>query len=130
MKRILWAITAAALLTFGACEATDEGTDATTDQTPACTASASSVYDGCIQFKTKLCAKLVSCAIYADAVECGNWFDSEDGFAGCDQDFTDPVADAAKFQDCICSIPGETCQAIQQGVLTALPSCGEWVPAQ
>jgi|GEM_PF-3712381 len=160
MKRILWAMTAAALLAFGACEATDNNTDATTtdqtttdqtttdqtttdqtttdqtttdqtttDQTPACTASASNVYDGCLKFRDALCTKLVACNSFADKVECGNWFDSEDAFGGCDPDFTDPVASAAKFEECICDIPDQTCESIAAGVLTALPACGEWVPA-
>jgi len=140
MKKAFWALMVAVPLAMAACETTNETTDATTDtmrdattqgdQTPACTATATNVYDGCQQFRATLCNRLVDCETYANMTECLAWFESEDGFGGCDSTFTDPVADAAKFQTCICdSIPETPCASFTD-LETAIPACYEWVPQQ
>lgn len=92
-----------------------------------CIATANNVYDGCLKFRNTLCDRLVSCHTFADMVECGTWFDSEDGFGGCDPEYVDPILDPAKFQDCICGMGESSCQDIASGILTAMPACGEWV---
>lgn len=133
MRKAFWALVIAIPMAMAACEATDETTDATTqtDQGPSCTATASNVYDGCMQFRDALCDRMVVCNIYGDMNECYGWFDNEEiGLGGCEETFTDPVASPAKFQQCICGMPTTNCQALSEQVDQVIPVCFEWMPAE
>jgi len=92
-----------------------------------CTASASSVHDGCLRFRQALCNRLMECAMFASPVECGTWFDSENGFGGCNPDDVRPIGSPARFQECICGLSEASCEGLRIGILTAIPPCGEWV---
>lgn len=113
-------------MSFAACEAEDEGTDAYVAPNP-------SIYDGCMDFRAVACDKWVECGDFSDAAECTAWFDSEDGYGGCTATKTDEMTDAATgyWKSCLGAIPGfAPCADLNEpGIFQAIPACGQWIDA-
>jgi hypothetical protein len=130
MRKTLIALMSATFMVFafGGCEAEDESS---TDVPQACTYTATSVANGCDQFRYTYCDKLVACGVYGTQTECYTWFDSDEFIGGCDPTFTDPVASQTAFSSCLCGIDVEGCADLSStDVFVLLPVCYDWIPAQ
>lgn len=115
---------------FAACGTTDETgdvyvTDAVTDTTPACTASAQDLQDACFQIRDAVCARLVTCATYATTAECIAWWDNPDNYGKCEDTSASALGNAATYlQPCVCGLPAGVCTTMSaSGFETAVPSC-------
>jgi len=113
---------------LAACDATNSTADGIiSDQPVVCNpATPASVYEGCMAFRQELCSRFVECGTYSTMATCETWFDGADGFEGCDATATDAITSATEYKACLCAIPDEVCVTLGEGVLTALPACGNW----
>jgi hypothetical protein len=124
MKKIIMALGSAMVLAlaFTACEAEDAGTDTYTPNP--------TVYEGCMEFRTVACEKWVACSTFGGMTECQQWFDSENGYGGCNSANTTEMTDAAtaNYEACLAAIPTYTdCAALSDpGIETSIPSCDNW----
>jgi hypothetical protein len=109
-------------MSFAACEAEDEGTDAYVANP--------TIYEGCMDFRTVACEKWVECQTFGGMTECQEWFDSENGYMGCNSANTDEMTDAAtaNFEACLAAIPAyNDCAALSDpGIEASIVACDNW----
>lgn len=110
-------------MSFAACEAEDEGTDAYVAPNP-------SIYEACMDFRQVACEKFVDCGTFGGMTECQQWFDGEDGYMGCNSARTEEMNDAAtaNFEACLVGVTDFTnCAGLtDDGIEASVPSCANW----